>query len=170
MVDERVRVPAGVASAAVVLGLMAFVGLLTATGLAVAIFVIKSPLIPRIPAVRMGAAGVDALILALVILSAFTIAGLFRMKIWARYSITLLGLLDFLVFGLMTVGVLIGRVKSGMASMPIPNNPNLTLGEFMLGLAAFYAMLALVGVWWMIYFTAKPVRLAFAEAEARLTP
>ena len=40
----------------------------------------------------------------------------------------------------------------------------------MLVIAAVYAVLALIGVWWMIYFNAKPVRLAFAEAEARLTP
>jgi hypothetical protein len=170
MNDERVRVPAGVAIAAVVLGLMAFVGLLVAGGLAVAIFVIRTPLIPRIPAVRMAAAGVDALVLALVVLAACTIVGLFRLKIWARYSIVLLGLLDFLVFALMTAGVLIGRVKSGMASMPIPNNPHVTLGEILLGLAAFYALLALVGVWWMIYFNAKPVRQTFAAAAERLTP
>jgi len=170
MSDERVRVPAGVAVAAVVLGLMAFAGLLLTAGSSIVLFVTHNPLIPRIPVVRLTVAGLDALTLALIILAACTVIGLFRMKIWARYSIALLGLLDFLVFGLMTLGVLIGRVKSGMASMPIPTNPHVTLGDILLGLAAFYAVLALIGVWWMIYFNARPVRQAFADAEARLTP
>lgn len=170
MTDEQKRVPAGVVIAAVVLGLMAFVGLLLTALSLIAQFVIKSPLIPRIPAVRMVAAGLDALMLALVVLAVLTVIGLFRLRIWARYSVVLLGLLDFLVFGLMTAGVLIARLKSGMAAMPIPNNPHLTLGDILLGLAASYAVLALIGLWWMIYFNAKAVRQRFADAEAGLTP
>jgi hypothetical protein len=170
MTDEQKRVPAGVVIAAVVLGLMAFVGLLLTALSLIAQFVIKSPLIPRIPAVRMVAAGLDALMLALVVLAVLTVIGLFRLQIWARYSVVLLGLLDFLVFGLMTAGVLIARVKSGMAALPIPNNPHLTLGDILLGLAASYAVLALIGLWWMIYFNAKAVRQRFADAESGLTP
>jgi hypothetical protein len=169
MVDNEVRTPAGAAVAAVVLGLMAFVGLLLSGFSAIMLFVTHSPLIPKIPMVRLAIAGMDALILALVILAACTITGLFRLRIWARYSIVLLGLLDFLVFGLMTLGVLIGRAKWDMATLPLPNNPHLTIGDLMLWLAAFYAVLALIGVWWMIYFNLKRVRLVFAEAEAGLT-
>ena len=165
MDNEHVGVPAGVAVAAVVLGLMAFVGLLIAACSAFALFVANTALIPRIPSVRVVAGGLDALILGLVILAACTIVGLFRLKLWARYSITLLGLLDFVVFAMMAVGVLIGRVKSGMASMPIPHNPNVTLGEILLWLAAFYAVLALIGVWWMIYFNVPRVQEVFAAAE-----
>jgi hypothetical protein len=170
MVNERIDVPAGVAIAAVVLGLMAFVGLLFAAGSVMLLFVTHYPLIPRIPVVRLAAAGMDALVLALVALSACTIVGLFRLKIWARYSIVLLGVLDFLVFALMALGVAVARTKSGMAAVPLPNNPHVTLGDIMLGLAAFYAVLSLIGVWWLIYFNVKSVRLTFAEAEARLTP
>ena len=169
MVDDQVRLPAGVVAAAIVLGLMAFVGLLLAACSAFAMFVLNSPLIPRIPAVRLVAGGVDALILGLVILAACTIVGLIRQKIWARYSIVLLGLLDLLVFGLMAVGVLIARVKSGMATMPIPTRPGLTLGDILIWLAVFYGVLALIGVWWMIYFNVQHVRLAFAENQTRLT-
>jgi hypothetical protein len=78
--------------------------------------------------------------------------------------------LDLLLFAAMTAAVLIGRVKSGMASMPIPHNPTLTLGEIMLFLAAFYAALALIGVWWMVYFNTRRMREIFAASEARLTP
>ena len=163
-------VPAGVAAAAVVLGLMTFCGLLIVAFSSFALFVAHSPIIPRIPSVRIIAGGLDALILALVILGACTVVGLFRLKAWARYSITLLGLLDLLVFALMTAGVLVGRVKSGMATMPIPNNPSLTLGDILLWLAGFYAALALVGVWWMIYFNTGRVRKLFAAPQTKPAP
>lgn len=170
MVDEEICVPTGVMIAAVVLGLMAILGLLFVACTAFVLFVTHNPLIPRIPVVRLAVAGLGILVLAVVILAGFTIVGLLRLKIWARYSIAVLGLLDFVAFGLTAVTVLIGRVKSGLAAMPIPNHPTVTLGDIMLVIAAVYAVLALIGVWWMIYFNAKPVRLAFAEAEARLTP
>lgn len=166
MASERRRVPSGVVVAAVILGLMAFIGLVVTGASAFALFVMKTPLIPKIPAVRMAAAGLDALLLALVIIAAFTIAGLFRMKVWARYTITVLGAIDFIVFALMTVGVLIGRAKSDMAALALPNNPHVTLGEIMLDLAIFYGALAIIGIWWMAYFNVGPVRRVFAEAEA----
>ncbi|MGH9586224.1 MAG: hypothetical protein ACRD3F_04695 [Acidobacteriaceae bacterium] len=163
MVRERAGAPAGVIVAAVVLGVMAFIALLIAACAAYVMFATNSALIPRIPSVRMVAGGVDALIIALVILSAATIIGLFRLKVWSRYSMSVLGLLDLLVFGIMTVGVLVARAKSGMAAMSIPNNPGLTLGEIMAGLACLYGVLALIGVWWMIYFNTERIRLVFAE-------
>lgn len=169
MVDGQARLHAGIIVAAVVLGLMAFVGLLIAACSAFAMFVVNSPLIPRIPRVRLVAGGVDALILALVVLAACTIVGLLRLKIWARYSIVLLGLLDLLAFGLMAGGVLIVRVKSGMATMPIPTRPGLTLGELLIWLAIFYSAMALIGVWWMIYFNLQHVRSSFLESQSRLT-
>lgn len=167
--DSR-GVPAGVAAAAVVLGLLTFCGLLIVAFSTFALFIAHSAIIPRIASVRIVAGGLDALILALVILGACTVVGLFRLKVWARYSITLLGLLDLLVFALMCVGVLVGRVKSGMASMPIPNNPNITLGDILLWLAAFFAALALVGLWWMIYFNTGRVRKLFAASRTNPAP
>lgn len=168
MHEER-RVPAGVAVAAVVLGLMAFVGLIIAAFSAFALFVARTALIPRITSVRMAAGALDALLLALVILAVFTIVGLFRLKAWARYSMILLGLLDFVVFAIMTVGVLVARVKSGMGALTLPNNPSVTLGEILIWLAVFYAVLALIGVWWMLYFSRGRMRDVFQETAARLT-
>lgn len=165
MTDEQTRLPAGVTVAAVVLGLMAFAGLLLAACTAFVLFVSHNPIIPRIPSVRLTVAGLDALILALVILSAITIVGLFRLRIWARYSMTLLGLLDFVTFGLMAVGTLVARVKWWMAPLPLPNNPHITVAYILFWLAAIYAILALIGVWWMIYFNIRSVRLAFADTE-----
>jgi hypothetical protein len=165
MVRERAGAPAGVIIAAVVLAVMAFLALLIAACAACVMFGTNSALIPHIPSVRMVAGGVDALVVALVILAAATIVGLFRLQIWARYSISLLGLLDLLVFGIMAAGVLVARAKFGMAAMAIPNNPGLTLGEIMVGLACLYGVLALIGVWWMIYFNTERIRLVFAESR-----
>lgn len=165
MVNAQVRVPAGVPVAAVVLGLMAFLGLLFVACTAFAMLATQSPLIPRIPTVRFWFGALDFLILALVAVSACTIVGLLRLKSWARYSMMLLGLLDFLAFAVMSVGVLIGRAQSGMTAMAIPNNPHITLGGILLAVAALLAALALVGAWWVIYFNLKTVGLAFTEAE-----
>lgn len=165
MVRDRAGAPSGVIIAAVVLGVMAFIALLIAACTAYVMFATNSALIPRIPSVRMVAGGLDALIVALVLLSAATIIGLFRLKVWARYSISVLGLLDLLVFGIMAAGVLVARAKSGMAALTVPNNPGLTLGEIMVGLACLYGMLALIGVWWMIYFNTERIRLIFAESR-----
>lgn len=164
MVRDRAGAPAGVIIAAVVLAVMAFIALFIAACAAYIMFATNSAIIPRIPSVRMVAGGLDALIIALVIVSAATIIGLFRLKVWARYSISVLGLLDLLVFGLMAAGVLVARAKSGMAAMSVPNSPGLTLGDIMVGLACLYAALALIGVWWMIYFNTESVRLVFAES------
>lgn len=165
MVRDRTGAPAGVIIAAVVLAVMAFIALLVAACAAYIMFATNSALIPRIPSVRMVAGGLDALIVALVILSAATIIGLFRLKVWSRYSITILGLLDLLVFAFMAVGILVVRAKSGVAALTIPNNPGITLGEIMAGLASLYGVLALIGVWWMIYFNTERIRLVFAESR-----
>jgi len=170
MADDHAEVPAGVGIAAAVLGLMAFVGLLVTGCTAFALFMTNTALVPRIPTVRVAVALTDLLLLALVVLAVCTIIDLFRMKQWARYSMIVLGSLDVLFFAVLMAGVLIGRVKSGMAAVAIPGHPTLTLGDIMLLLAAFYAILALIGLWWVVYFNLRPVRLAFADAETRLTP
>lgn len=169
MVDDEERVPAGVGIAAAVLGLMALVGLLIVACSAFALFMTNTALIPRIPTVRLVVGIMDGLTLALVVLAASTVLDLFRMKQWARYSMIVLGSMDFIFFAVLMAGVLVGRVKSGMAAMPIPGHPALTLGDIMLVLAAFYAVMALIGLWWVVYFNLRPVRLAFADAEMRLT-
>lgn len=165
MVRERAGAPPGVIIAAVVLAVMAFIALLIAACAAYVMFGTNSALIPRITSVRMIAGGLDALILALVILSAATIVGLFRLRIWSRYSISVLGLIDLLVFGIMAAGVLVARAKSGMAALSVPSKPGITLGEIMVGLACLYGALALIGVWWMIYFNTERIRLVFAESR-----
>lgn len=162
--EERARVPAGVVIAAVILGVMAFIGLLIAACCAYIMFGTNNALIPHILSVRIIVAGLDALVFALVILAICTIIGLARLRMWARYSITLLGLLDLLVFALMAAGVLIARVRSGLAAMHLPNS-GVTLGDALIGLAIFFSLLALIGVWWIIYFNTDHTRMVFRHAQ-----
>jgi len=164
-IDDRPRAPSGVVAAAAVMAVMAFIGLLLAAGCAYLMFGTDYAVIPHILSVRIIVAGLDALVLALVILAVCTIVGLFRLKVWSRYSITLLGLLHLLVFGFLTAGVLIARFKSGFAALTVPNNPGLTVGEILVGLAIFFALLALVGVWWIIYFNTDHTRMVFRHAQ-----
>jgi hypothetical protein len=165
-IDDRPTVPSGVVAASVVLAVMAFIGLLIAAACAYLLFGTENAVIPHILSVRVIAIGLDALIVALVVLAICTIVGLSRLKVWSRYSITLLGLLDLIVFGLLTAGVLIARVKSGFAALTVPNNPGLTVGEVLVGLAIFFALLALIGVWWILYFNTDHTRMVFRHAQA----
>lgn len=164
MTDDRAEVPAGVGIAAAVLGLMAFVGLLVAACSAFALFMTKTALIPRIPMVRLTVGIADVLMFVAVILAVCTIIGLFRLRLWARFSMIVLGAIDLVIFAFMAAAVLVGRVKWDMASLPIPGHPSVTLGDIMLGLAAFYLLLALIGLWWLVYFNLRPVRLVFVAA------
>lgn len=70
------------------------------------------------------------------------------------------------MFGFITAGLLITRVRWGMAAVQIPNHSGLTLGDVMVGLAVCCGAIALVGVWWMIYFNLKRVRRVYSDAEA----
>lgn len=164
-IDDRPTVPSGVVAASVVLAVLAFVGLLIAAGCGYLLFGAANAVIPHILSVRIIAIGLDALVLALVILAICTIIGLARLRVWARYSITLLGLLDLLVFGLLAAGVLVARFRSGFAALTVPNNPGLTVGEVLVGLAIFFALLALIGVWWIIYFNTDHTRMVFRHAQ-----
>lgn len=165
-IDDRPHVPSGVVAAAVILAVMAFIGLLIAACCAYLLFGTDNALIPHILSVRVITAGLDVLVLALAILAICTIVGLFRLKVWSRYSVTLLGLLDLIVFGLLTAGVLIARFKSGFAALTVPNNPGLTFGEVLIGLAVVFGLLALIGVWWIIYFNTDHTRMVFRHAQA----
>jgi hypothetical protein len=141
---------------------MSAVGIVIA-GLLVAILFIKHyPIVPRIPAVRLFLVCFDLFMLLILLWSIWTVFGLFRLKPWARFSILALGALDLCFFGVQTIGLLMLRSRYDF-SMMMPTGPGaVNVSTILLQIAAFDALLALIGVWWLVYFSLSHVRVAFA--------
>jgi hypothetical protein len=141
---------------------MSAVGIVIA-GLLVAILFFKHyPIVPRIPAVRLFLVCFDLLMLLILLWSIWTVFGLFRLKPWARFSILALGALDLCFFGVQTIGLLMLRSRYDF-SMMMPTGPGaIDVSTILLQIASFDALLALIGVWWLVYFSLSHVRVAFA--------
>jgi len=99
----------------------------------------------------------------LVLWSIWTVVGLFQLKPWARFSILALGALDLCFFGVQCVGLLMLRGRYDF-SMTMPTGPGaVQVSTLLLEIAAFDAVLALIGVWWLVYFSLAHVRVAFVH-------
>jgi hypothetical protein len=163
--------PGGIYVAAIVLALMAAFELLSTAFSVVTLFLARHAIAPAIPAVRILLALIHLLMLAFVFWCFWTVVGLFRFRPWARYSVVTIGILDFLFFAALSAGLAWLRGNPFVAAMDARPNPSMTFspGALMLGLSAFYALLALIGVWWTVYFNLARVRVAFAEPRPGLT-
>jgi len=162
MSTNRAKRPAGVSVAAVVLALLSLIGLLVASLLVAVLFLKHYPIVPRIPAVRLFVICFDLLLLLLLLWSIWTVVGLFQLKHWARFSILALGALTLCFFGVQSVGLLILRGRYDL-SMMMPTGPGaIPVATIVLDIAAFDAFLALIGIWWLVYFSLLHVRLAFS--------
>ncbi len=159
--------PAGVSIAAIVLALMACLGFLLAALSIGALFLTHNPIIPKIPAVRIFFVCFDVLTLAVVVWCFWTVVGLFQLKLWARFSIMAIGAMDLCFFAIQSVGLLVLRGKYDLSGLTIPNgsttHPGLIqIQSVLLAVAAIDALLALIGLWWLVYFNTQQVRSAFA--------
>lgn len=171
MPRQEIDRPAGVGIAAIVLALMACLGLLAAALSIGALFLTHNPIIPKIPAVRIFFVCFDLLTLAVVVWCFWTVAGLFQLKPWARFSIMAIGAMDLCFFAIQSAGLLFIRGKYDFSGLTIPNgsttHPGLIdITSVLLAIAAIDAALALVGLWWLVYFNTQHVRLAF-DGESR---
>jgi hypothetical protein len=141
---------------------MSAVGIAIATLLVAVLFIKQYPIVPRIPAVRLFLVCFDLLMLLILLWSIWTVVGLFQLRPWARFSILALGALDLCFFGVQSVGLLTLRSRYDF-SMMMPTGPGaMNVSSVLLEIAAFDALLALIGVWWLVYFSLSHVRLAFA--------
>jgi hypothetical protein len=170
MVDENEK-PGGVYIAAIVLALMGAFGLISLAFSVVTLFLTSHAIAPSIPTVRILLAAVHLLMLAAVFWCFWTAVGLFRFRRWARRSMIVIGILDFLFFASLSGGLIWLHGNPFVTAMDARPNPSMPFspGALMLGLSAFYGLLALIGVWWVVYFSLARVRLAFA-APSGLTP
>lgn len=87
-----------------------------------------------------------------------TAVGLFQRKRWARVSILLFsGVLIFFSVSSLLVTFL-------MPAFAPSNLPESFLRGMMIGLSAFYGVLLLVGVWWLVLFNRASIKAQFAGA------
>ena len=156
--------PSGIGLAAAALSLLICFGTICLVGSIAALFLTRNPLVPNIAAVRIILSTFDLLLLLFLVWCAWTVVGLFGLRPWARYSILVIGALDFLFFALLCALMLIARRNPIVVSLnahPSPAVP-FPVGAVILGLAGLYGFIALIGAWWLVYFNLRPVRAAFA--------
>jgi hypothetical protein len=162
---DPIEKPGGIYVAAVVLALMGAFGLLSIAFSVVTLFLASHPIAPTIASVRILLAVLHLLLLAAVFWAFWTVVGLFRYRPWARYSIIVLGILDFLFFALLSGALAWLHGNAFVAAMDAHPNPGMPFhpGSVMIALSAFYGLLALIGLWWVVYFNSSRVRVAFAD-------
>jgi hypothetical protein len=158
------RRPAGVIAAAVVLGLITLIGIFAMmAGLGFAIFV-RNPILPS--AFRPFVILFDGLGLCFSLFCAWVVVDLFRMRNWARISAIIIGALIFFFCVVAGFGILAARQYAAL----LPQGPNpVNLTAIFIGLAAFYFLFSLIGVWWVVYFNLRSVRAAFHTSILMVT-
>jgi hypothetical protein len=155
------RRPAGVILAAIVLGFMALMGIFGSLISVAATIFMHNPAIPPIPGVRAIMVVMTGGMLCFFLFCAWTVVGLFWMRPWARYSILVIGGLEF-CFSLLMCGVMV-LLRASPPPMPVAATSSpVSFQVVFLGMAASYGFLSLIGAWWLVYFNLKPVRAAFA--------
>jgi hypothetical protein len=109
-----------------------------------------------------------AFFVALTAWGIITAVGLFRMRLWARYSVLVIGG-GLAVIGM--VSMLVMLVMLVMMAVPMPASTGADAAQvhammkIVLGcVVAVYALITAVGVFWLVYFNLKKVRDAFAGA------
>ncbi|HTW48069.1 MAG TPA: hypothetical protein VMD92_08975 [Acidobacteriaceae bacterium] len=164
------RKPAGVTAAAVVMSLMALLGILCVSLFLVVFLFMHNPV--NLPGFRVIVVLSNLFVLGFFIFCGWTVVGLFRMRRWARGAAIVIGALVCLFSGGAGVGMLVVRnYVPGMPS-PAPGEPASilsTLPVIFIGLAAVYFAVALIGLWWVIYFSLPKVRDAFRGAGLMVT-
>ena len=161
--------PGGVVVAAVVLGLMALLGIFGSLISVATTFFLRLPGMPEVPGVRAVMAITAALMLCFFLFCGWTVVGLFRMRAWARYAILAIGGIEFCFCALMSAAMIL--VHSAPPPVPVGTPSPVSMGAVLLGMAAFYGFLSLIGAWWLVYFNLRPVRAAFSgTTQAVIAP
>lgn len=152
------RRPVGLILAAVLLGLIAILGLLTeGLALSVSIFAHR-PLIPKIPAVEIT-------LYLLIAFHAFclgTAIALPGMRRWTRPAMVAIGCLVCVLSAMAGAGLLWAR-QFAVLLPPGPYSGDVQIA--VVGAATVCFLVAAAGVWWVIYFSRARIRNLFASAS-----
>jgi hypothetical protein len=163
------RKPAGVIAAAVVMGVMALLAIVGISFSLVIFLFMHNPV--NIPGFRAIVVLSNLFVLAFFVFCGWTMVGLFRMRRWARVASIVIGALVCLISAGAGIGALAIR-NFVPAVPPQPGEPATILSSLPLivaGIAAFYFAIALIGLWWVIYFVLPKVRDAFVGAGLTVT-
>src|SRR6185437_15245720 len=162
--------PTGLVLAAIMLALLTCMGLFTGLSILLASVLIPAPATAQFPAIQAVEIGMGVITLLVAVFCGFTVVGLFRVKRWARISILVLG-------GLLACFCLFSALLSGaMAFIPsavVQGNSGISpsmMRIVFLGSSVFYLCVALIGVWWLVYFNLRRIRALFATRNALRQP
>jgi hypothetical protein len=174
------RRPTGVVLAAIALGFVSLILLFFAAMTVVTVFVMRQGLTPAatvpgamVPsaAMMMGFSAVIALVeLAAAVWGGATVAGLLKMKPWARVSIMVLGgcVAAFSLLGALGMAAVPAILKATPNAMP-PNANPAQLHVVFMAMTAFCLLVAGVGIWWLVYFALRSTGNAFELAGSAST-
>lgn len=155
--------PIGVIIAGIILLACGLFGLLS-SGLGIlGMAFMPSAQMAAIPTDRIIIFATEFIFAAISVFYCWVAIDLFRMRSWARYATIVLAVLGAFVCGISAVAM---TLLQNIAP-PVPNLPPELLHRILLGLAVVYFLMAAIAVFWVIYFSLKPTRLAFATAAAQ---
>jgi hypothetical protein len=139
------RRPVGVTVSGILLALLSVLGIACA-GLALsAPLLVHRPLIPKLPGMQPGLWAMGIFF----VLCLWAVVELFRMRPGARISMVLIGFIYVVASGLSIAGLLWLRDFVG----GIPPGPNAQTVQIVFwAIITFFAAVALVGLWWVVYF------------------
>jgi hypothetical protein len=160
------RRPIGLILAAIALALMTCMGLLSGAMMVLVSTFIHSPETAQFPAIKMIGIGIGVLTLLISGFCVWTVVGLFRVRKWARISILILGGLVALFALLGALSSVVAALGQSMVPQSSPGLPPGTMKIVLLGTAAFYFCVGLIGVWWLVYFNLRRVRAVFTAYGA----
>lgn len=153
------RRPIGIILSAIILSLAAL-GLLLSAAVTVisGFFIGRQPSSAPLPHFFIYVfVAVSVLYVSLAVWAILTIIGILRFRSWARYSILVMGggTAALSLFSIFTLAV------TRFMMPPQPGvDTHITKIVFIV-IAAFYAFIAGIGIWWLVYFNRRPIRELF---------
>jgi hypothetical protein len=176
--EEHVKHPVGVVINAIFLAVISLFVLLMALGMALAATLISkagtipatpgAPAMPAIPPWMAGfELGTSGFFILLAAWAIATVAGLFGLRRWARYSVLVIG---GAMAAIGSISLLTTAVTMALMPMPQPASVDPSqahLAQSMMKtvfafILVFYGLVAALGIYWLVYFNLKRVREAFA--------